>query len=213
MKTIETIIANNQHWSEKIVEEDPGYFERLALTQRPRFLWIGCSDSRVPAESLTRLEPGELFVHRNVANLVIHTDLNCLSVVQYAVEVLEVEHIIICGHYGCGGVEAAVENPELGLIDNWLLHIRDLWYKHSSLLGELPPEQRFDKLCEINVIEQVYNLGHSTIMQSAWKRSQKVMIHGWVYGIQDGRLRDLEVTATSRETLEQRYRRAISSLV
>ncbi|ANE74494.1 carbonate dehydratase [Dickeya solani] len=213
MKTIETLIANNQQWSETIVKEDPDYFERLALAQRPRFLWIGCSDSRVPAESLTSLEPGELFVHRNVANLVVHTDLNCLSVVQYAVEVLEVEHIIICGHYGCGGVQAAVENPELGLINNWLLHIRDLWYKHSSLLGELPPEQRFNKLCEINVVEQVYNLGHSTIMQSAWKRGQKVTIHGWVYGIQDGRLRDLEVTATSRETLEQRYRRAVSSLL
>ena len=179
----------------------PGIFERLAQAQKPRFLWIGCSDSRVPAERLTGLEPGELFVHRNVANLVIHTDLNCLSVVQYAVDVLEVEHIIICGHLGCGGVQAAVENPELGLIDNWLLHIRDLWYKHSSLLGELPPEQRFDMLCKINVIEQVYNLGHSTIMQSAWKRGQKVMIHGWVYGIQDGRLRDMEVLATSRESL------------
>lgn len=166
----------------------------------------------MPAESLTSLEPGELFVHRNVANLVIHTDLNCLSVVQYAVEVLEVEHIIICGHYGCGGVQAAVENPELGLINNWLLHIRDLWYKHSSLLGELPPEQRLNALCEINVVEQVYNLGHSTVMQSAWKRGQKVTIHGWVYGIQDGRLRNLEVTATNRETLEQRYRRAMSSL-
>ena len=134
-----------------------------------------------------------------MANLVIHTDLNCLSVVQYAVDVLEVEHIIICGT-GCGGVQAAVENPELGLIDNWLLHIRDLWYKHSSLLGELPPEQRFDMLCKINVIEQVYNPGHSTIMQSARKRGQKVMIHGWVYGIQDGRLRDMEVLATSRES-------------
>lgn len=213
MKDIETLIANNQRWSNTMVEEDPGYFKRLTLAQKPRFLWIGCSDSRVPAESLTSLAPGELFVHRNVANLVIHTDLNCLSVVQYAVEVLEVEHIIICGHYGCGGVQAAVENPELGLINNWLLHIRDLWYKHSSLLGELPPEERFNKLCEINVVEQVYNLGHSTIMQSAWKRGQKVTIHGWVYGIKDGLLSDLEVTATSRETLEQCYRRAISSLI
>ena len=166
MKEIEELIANNQAWSANISQEDPEFFERLAQAQKPRFLWIGCSDSRVPAERLTGLEPGELFVHRNVANLVIHTDLNCLSVVQYAVDVLEVEHIIICGHLGCGGVQAAVENPELGLIDNWLLHIRDLWYKHSSLLGELPPEQRFDMLCEINVIEQVYNLGHSTIMQS-----------------------------------------------
>lgn len=213
MTDISTLISNNRQWSRLLKEEDPGFFERLSLAQKPRFLWIGCSDSRVPAERLTGLEPGELFVHRNVANLVVHTDLNCLSVVQYAVEVLEVEHIIICGHYGCGGVQAAVENPELGLIDNWLLHIRDLCYKHSALLGELPPEKRVDKLCEINVIEQVYNLGHSTIMQSAWKRGQNVNIHGWVYGIQDGYLRDLEVTATNREILEQRYRHGIANLL
>lgn len=213
MKDIETLISNNTAWSKTMEEEDPGFFERLSLTQKPRFLWIGCSDSRVPAERLTGLEPGELFVHRNVANLVIHTDLNCLSVVQYAIDVLEVEHVIICGHYGCGGVQAAVENPELGLIDNWLLHIRDIWFKHSSLLGELPPGQRLDKLCELNVVEQVYNLGHSTVMQSAWKRGQKIALHGWVYGLQDGRLRNLDVTSTSREILEQRYRQCISSLL
>ena len=197
MKDIDTLISNNALWSKMLVEEDPGFFEKLAQAQKPRFLWIGCSDSRVPAERLTGLEPGELFVHRNVANLVIHTDLNCLSVVQYAVDVLEVEHIIICGHYGCGGVQAAVENPELGLINNWLLHIRDIWFKHSSLLGEMPQERRLDTLCELNVMEQVYNLGHSTIMQSAWKRGQKVTIHGWAYGIHDGLLRDLDVTATN----------------
>ena len=212
MKDIDTLISNNALWSKMLVEEDPGFFEKLAQAQKPRFLWIGCSDSRVPAERLTGLEPGELFVHRNVANLVIHTDLNCLSVVQYAVDVLEVEHIIICGHYGCGGVQAAVENPELGLINNWLLHIRDIWFKHSSLLGEMPQERRLDTLCELNVMEQVYNLGHSTIMQSAWKRGQKVTIHGWAYGIHDGLLRDLDVTATNRETLEQRYRLGISNL-
>lgn len=149
-------------------------FETLTHTQNPRFLWIGCSDSRVPAERLTGLEPGELFVHRNVANLVIHTDLNCLSVVQYAVDVLEVEHIIICGHYGCGGVQAAIENKEQGLIDNWLLHIRDIWFKHSSLLGEMPQERRMDTLCELNVMEQVYNLGHSTIMRSARSAVRKL---------------------------------------
>jgi len=193
MNNIDTLISNNALWSKMLVEEDPGFFGKLAQAQNPRFLWIGCSDSRVPAERLTGLEPGELFVHRNVANLVIHTDLNCLSVVQYAVDVLEVEHIIICGHYGCGGVQAAVENTELGLIDNWLLHIRDIWFKHSSLLGEMP-------------------LGHSTIMQSAWKRGQKVSIHGWAYGIHDGLLRNLEVTATNRETLEQRYRSGIANL-
>ncbi|MCD1124702.1 carbonate dehydratase [Jinshanibacter sp. LJY008] len=213
MKEIERLMHNNEVWSASISKDDPEFFERLALAQRPRFLWIGCSDSRVPAERLTGLEPGELFVHRNVANLVIHTDLNCLSVVQYAVEVLEVEHIIICGHYDCGGVTAAINNPELGLINNWLLHIRDLWYKHSSLIGELPPEKRADLLSEINVVEQVYNLGHSTIVQSAWKRGQKVLIHGWVYGMQDGRLRDLEVSANSRESLELLYRKAISNLL
>jgi carbonic anhydrase len=212
MTDINTLISNNREWSKLLIEEDPGFFERLVQAQKPRFLWIGCSDSRVPAERLTGLEPGELFVHRNVANLVIHTDLNCLSVVQYAIEVLEVEHVIVCGHYGCGGVQAAMDNPELGLIDNWLLHIRDLWYKHSVLLGELPPDKRLDKLCEINVIEQVYNLGHSTVVQSAWKRGQKVSLHGWVYGIQDGCLRNLDVTADSREILEQRYRNGIASL-
>jgi len=213
MNDIEKLISNNANWSKTMIDEDPGFFERLSQSQKPRFLWIGCSDSRVPAEQLTGLEPGELFVHRNVANLVIHTDLNCLSVVQYAIDVLELEHVIICGHYGCGGVQAAVENPELGLINNWLLHIRDIWYKHSSLLGELSPNQRLDKLCELNVVEQVYNLGHSTVMQSAWKRGQKVTLHGWVYGIQDGRLRNLEVDAPSRETLDQRYRQGVSALL
>lgn len=213
MKEIKDLIANNEAWSTRMHQEDPEFFERLARTQKPRFLWIGCSDSRVPAEQLTGLEPGELFVHRNVANLVIHTDLNCLSVVQYAVEVLEIEHIIICGHYNCGGIAAAINNPELGLINNWLLHIRDLWYKHSSLLGELSPEKRTDVLSEINVVEQVYNLGHSTILQSAWKRGQKVMLHGWVYGMQDGKLNDLQVNATSRETLEMFYRKAIAALL
>ncbi|ELY5937032.1 carbonate dehydratase [Cronobacter malonaticus] len=212
MKDISTLISNNEIWSKMLVKEDPGFFERLAKAQKPRFLWIGCSDSRVPAERLTGLEPGEIFVHRNVANLVIHTDLNCLSVVQYAVDVLEVEHIIICGHYGCGGVQAAVENPELGLINNWLLHIRDIWLKHNALLSELPQEKRLDTLCELNVMEQVYNLGHSTIMQSAWKRGQNVTLHGWAYGIHDGLLRDLDVTATDRDTLEQGYRKGVSNI-
>lgn len=213
MKDIERLMHNNEVWSATISKDDPEFFERLALAQKPRFLWIGCSDSRVPAERLTGLEPGELFVHRNVANLVIHTDLNCLSVVQYAVEVLEIKHIIICGHYECGGVTAAIDNPELGLINNWLLHIRDIWYKHSSLIGEFPPEKRANLLSEINVVEQVYNLGHSTILQSAWKRGQKVLIHGWVYDVQDGKLRDLEISASSRESLELLYRKAISNLL
>lgn len=213
MKEIERLIANNRAWSETITKDDPAFFERLAEAQKPRFLWIGCSDSRVPAERLTGMEPGELFVHRNVANLVIHTDLNCLSVVQYAIDVLQVEHVIVCGHYGCGGVAAAVENPDLGLINNWLLHIRDLWYKHSSLLNELPQEDRLNTLCEINVVEQVYNLGHSTIMQGAWKRGQKVMLHGWVYGLQNGQLNDLDMTTANRESLEANYHGAIAKLL
>lgn len=213
MNEIKKLIANNRIWSNTINKKDPGFFERLSQTQNPRFLWIGCSDSRVPAERLTGLAPGELFVHRNVANLVIHTDLNCLSVVQYAIDVLNVEHIIICGHYDCGGVKAAIDtNSELGLIDNWLLHIRDLWYKHRSLLGETLPENRLNILCEINVIEQVYNLGHSTIVQSAWKRGQKVTLHGWVYGIQNGRLHDLEMSATSGQELEMNYGKVMSTL-
>lgn len=213
MKDIETLINNNAAWSKKIEEEDPGFFKHLSLAQKPRFLWIGCSDSRVPAERLTGLEPGEIFVHRNVANLVIHTDLNCLSVVQYAIDVLEVEHVIICGHYSCGGVQSALENSELGLIDNWLLHIRDIRFKHSFILDKLPPDERLNKLCELNVIEQVYNLGHSTVLRSAWQRGQKITLHGWVYGLQDGRLRDLDITSISPEALEQRYHQGIASLL
>ncbi|WP_145536819.1 carbonate dehydratase [Yersinia kristensenii] len=214
MKEIEKLLANNDVWSKAISKDDPGFFEHLAEAQKPRFLWIGCSDSRVPAEQLTGLKAGELFVHRNVANLVIHTDLNCLSVVQYAIDVLQVEHIIICGHLGCGGVEAAMKKDlELGLIDNWLLHIRDLWFKHSSLLGELPAEERSNMLCKINVVEQVYNLGHSTIVRSAWKRGQKAMIHGWVYGIEDGKLTDLNISSTSLSELEIKYREAMAKIL
>ncbi|EQA3197849.1 TPA: carbonate dehydratase [Yersinia enterocolitica] len=214
MKEIEKLLANNDVWSKAISKDDPGFFEHLAEAQKPRFLWIGCSDSRVPAEQLTGLKAGELFVHRNVANLVIHTDLNCLSVVQYAIDVLQVEHIIICGHLGCGGVEAAMKKDlELGLIDNWLLHIRDLWFKHSTLLGELPAEERSNMLCKINVVEQVYNLGHSTIVRSAWKRRQKAMIHGWVYGIEDGKLTDLNISSTSLSELEIKYREAMAKIL
>ncbi|QIQ22403.1 carbonate dehydratase [Zophobihabitans entericus] len=213
MKKIYDLIQSNHEWSQKVAQEDPHFFTRLSKTQKPKFLWIGCSDSRVPAEKLTNLEPGELFVHRNVANLVIHTDLNCLSVVQYAVEVLEVEDIIICGHLDCGGIRAAVENPDLGLINNWLLHIRDIWYRHSSLIGKFPPEKRMNILCELNVLEQVYNLGHSTILQSAWKRGQEVRIHGWVYGMENGRITDLQISSSSRESLEIHYREAVSFLL
>ncbi|MFS1539147.1 MAG: carbonate dehydratase [Candidatus Phlomobacter fragariae] len=212
MKKIKQLFENNLQWSESVTKENPFFFKELAKFQNPHFLWIGCSDSRVPAEKLIKAAPGDLFVHRNVANLVIHTDLNCLSVIQYAVDVLKVEHIIICGHYGCGGIEAAIDNTERGLINNWLLHVRDILFKHNSILGELAPQEQANRLCELNVIEQIYNLGHSRIIQSAWRRSQNLIIHGWVYGIQNGRLNDLNVTANSHEQLEITYRQAIAKL-
>jgi len=213
MKDIKQLFANNLSWSENIKEEAPEFFSHLAEAQYPEYLWIGCSDSRVPAERLTGLDSGELFVHRNVANQVVHTDLNCLSVVQYAVDVLKVKHIIVCGHYGCGGVTAAIENPPLGLINNWLLHIRDLYLKHRNDLSGLSAEEWDNKLCEINVATQVYNLGNSTIMQQAWERGQEIKIHGWIYGIEDGVLRDLGVNANSRESLEITYQAAMSALL
>jgi carbonic anhydrase len=207
------LFNNNKKWSESIKKDNPEFFEDLEKGQSPDFLWIGCSDSRVPAERLTGLYSGDLFVHRNVANQVIHTDLNCLSVVQYAVDVLKVKHIIVCGHYGCGGVTAAIENPNLGLINNWLLHIRDLYLKHRNWLGSMPKEAWADKLCEINVAEQVYNLGNSTIMQNAWERGQNVEVHGFVYGIGDGKLNDLGVNCSSRETLEIAYQSAMATIL
>ncbi len=213
MKRIEQLFANNHSWALRMKEENSLYFKELAEHQTPHYLWIGCSDSRVPAEKLTNLEPGELFVHRNVANQVIHTDLNCLSVVQYAVDVLNIEHIIICGHTNCGGINAAMTNQDLGLINNWLLHIRDIWFKHSHLLGNLSPEKRADMLTKINVAEQVYNLGRSSIIQSAWERGAKLSLHGWVYDVNDGFLVDQGVLATSRESLEISYRNAIARLL
>ncbi|WGE34670.1 carbonate dehydratase [Actinobacillus genomosp. 1] len=213
MKQIEKLFANNHAWATRMKDEQSDYFKQLAEHQKPTYLWIGCSDSRVPAEKLTGLGPGELFVHRNVANLVIHTDLNCLSVVQYAVDVLEIEHIIICGHTNCGGIKAAMGSVEdYGLISNWLLHIRDLWFKHSSLLGKLPSEQRANMLTRLNVAEQVYNLGRSSIVTAAWNRGKKLSLHGWVYDVKDGFLNDQGVIATSQETLEITYRHAIAKL-
>ncbi len=213
MAEIKQLFANNSEWASTIKEEKPEFFSHLAKAQHPEYLWIGCSDSRVPAERLIGLDSGELFVHRNVANQVIHTDLNCLSVVQYAVDVLKVKHIIVCGHYGCGGVAAAIENPQLGLINNWLLHIRDLYLKHRTDLGKLESTEVEDKLCEINVASQVYHLGNSTIMQSAWERGQQVKIHGWIYGINDGVLSDLGVTANSRESVEINYQAAMANIL
>lgn len=213
MKKIEQLFANNYKWATQMKEEKSTYFQELAEHQQPHYLWIGCSDSRVPAEKLTNLEPGELFVHRNVANQVIHTDFNCLSVVQYAVDVLNIEHIIICGHTNCGGIHAAMNNKDLGLINNWLLHIRDIWFKHGHLLGNLSQERRADMLTKLNVAEQVYNLGRTSIVKNAWKNGKKLSLHGWVYDVNDGFLVDQGVVATSRETLEISYRNAISRLL
>lgn len=213
MPEIKQLFENNSKWSEEIKSERPEYFAKLAEGQNPDFLWIGCSDSRVPAERLTGLYSGELFVHRNVANLVVHTDLNCLSVVQYAVDVLKVKHIIICGHYGCGGVTASIDNPQLGLINNWLLHIRDLYFKHRSYIDAMPEADRSDKLAEINVAEQVHNLSNSTILQNAWERGQEVEVHGVVYGIDDGKLEYIGVRCHSRDTVVESYKAAMARIL
>jgi carbonic anhydrase len=204
---LDHLLENNQRWVADITTRDPEFFARLAMQQNPKYLWIGCSDSRVPANEIVALEPGEVFVHRNVANVVVHTDLNCLSVIQYAVEVLKVEHIIVVGHYGCGGVRAAMSHDELGLIDNWLRHIKDIREKHSAILSRISDmKEREDRLCEFNVIEQVFNVCHTSIVQHAWKNSQKLTVRGWVYSLEDGLLRDLHVPISSREEISQIYR-------
>jgi carbonic anhydrase len=211
MRDLSNLIENNRAWAERIRVEDPSLFERLARQQTPSYLWIGCSDSRVPPTNLIGLSPGELFVHRNVANVVVHTDLNCLSVMQYAVEVLKVKHIIVCGHYDCGGVKAALQNSKLGLIDNWLRHVQDVAQKHEALLAKAGGEaQRLDRLCELNVIEQVSNVSQTTIVQGAWERGQELAVHGWVYGLHDGLLRDLQMCIASPEELFDGYRKAVA---
>lgn len=205
MKTVSKLFENNRHWAAGLCATDPDFFARLARQQAPEFLWIGCADSRVPANEIVGLMPGELFVHRNVANLVIHADLNCLSVLQYAVEALKVKHIIVCGHYGCGGVKAAVENRPHGLVDNWLRPIRDVQRARSSELARLrTPEKRLDRLCELNVIQQVLNVGNTTVLQEAWQRGQKVAVHGWIYCLCDGLLKDLDVSLSSNAELKRR---------
>ncbi len=202
MSKLEKLLAANKIWAAQMKETDAPFFERLSELQAPKFLWIGCSDSRVMPNAGAGLLPGELFVHRNIANLVVHTDMNCLSVMQFAVEVLQVEHIIVCGHYGCGGVQAALENTRLGLIDNWLRHIQDVGRDYRLILEAADSrEARLDKLCEINVIEQVMNAGQTTVVQDAWRRGQTISIHGWIYHITDGIFRDLQVTLDSLEDL------------
>ncbi|PMG80436.1 carbonic anhydrase [Shewanella sp. 10N.286.51.B7] len=197
MKLLKPLFDNNRRWAERINEEDPDFFKQLAEQQNPEYLWIGCSDSRVPSNQIIDLMPGEVFVHRNIANMVIHTDLNCLSVIQYAVEVLKVKHIMVVGHYGCGGVKASMTKERFGLIDNWLGHLKDIYRIHRSDLEQLDEQQRFDRLCELNVMEQVANVTSTSIVQDAWDRGQEVAIHGWIYGINNGLLTDLDVTVFS----------------
>jgi carbonic anhydrase len=210
METLTNLFENNRRWAEALRLQKPLFFQELSQQQAPGYLWIGCSDSRVPATQLVGLSPGEMFVHRNVANVVVHTDLNCLSVLQYAVEVLKVRHVIVCGHYGCGGVEAAMRGTRLGLIDNWLRHVQDVMQRHARLLQGIEDEaRRSDRLCELNVIEQVFNVGQTTVVEGAWSRSQELTLHGWVYSLENGLLRDLCVTASSRRELYDRYRAAI----
>lgn len=208
MKNITDLLENNRRWSLEVTENDPHFFADLAAQQNPDFLWIGCSDSRVEASRIVGLMPGEIFVHRNVANLVNHTDMNCLSVIQFAVEVLQVEHIIVCGHYGCGGVQAALEDQRHGLIDNWLRHIQDTANLYSQLLdGITDPDAKLDMLCQLNVAEQVLNVGETTIIQDAWNRGQQLEIHGWIYGLKDGLIRDLDITIkTAAELVGLRQR-------
>ena len=193
MPKLKFLLENNRQWSEKIRTNDPEFFPTLSAQQSPRYLWIGCADSRVPANEIVGLKPGELFVHRNVANIVVHTDLNCLSVLQYAVDVLKVECVLVTGHYGCGGVKAALENAQLGLIDNWLRHIQDVAQKHAAELDPLAGEEKVDRLCELNVLEQVDNLARTTILRDAWARGQDITVAGCIYSLKDGLLRDLGV--------------------
>jgi carbonic anhydrase len=194
METLDHLFENNRAWSEGIRQVKPEFFLELARQQAPKYLWIGCSDSRVPANQIVGLAPGELFVHRNVANLVVHTDLNCLTVMQFAVEILKVRHIIVCGHYGCSGVGAALRRERLGLSDNWLRHVQDVHDKHEQSLAGLPEGQAVDRLCELNVVEGVGNVCRTTIVQDAWGRGQELAVHGWIYGLHGGLLKDLNVT-------------------
>lgn len=213
MESIEQLLVNNRAWAAARIAEDPAFFHRLSQQQAPAFLWIGCSDSRVPATQLVDLPPGEMFVHRNVANVVVHTDLNCLSVIHFAVDVLKVRHIIVCGHYGCGGVQAALRNSKFGLIDNWLRHIQDVRNKHAALLAACRDEaHQLNRLCALNVIEQVVNVCQTTIVQQAWEREQTLRVHGWIYGIADGLLQDLQMHVNSPTALTEQYEHAFGQI-
>ncbi|MCJ0761730.1 carbonate dehydratase [Variovorax terrae] len=211
--SIHELFAHNRVWAAQMERERPGFFTSLIKQQTPKFMWIGCSDSRVPANQITGLEPGEVFVHRNVANLVVHSDLNALSAIQYAVDVLKVEHVMVVGHYGCGGVMAAMRGTRVGLADNWIRHIQNVRDRHRTLLEALPEAKRADALVDLNVIEQVVNVCVSTVMMDAWARGQKVSIHGWAFGVHDGLLQDLHMTVSSTESIEPLYRAAVEGVI
>ncbi|HJR73452.1 MAG TPA: carbonate dehydratase [Luteimonas sp.] len=213
MTALEELLRNNREWADRIVREDPGFFDRLSKQQSPKYLWIGCSDSRVPANQILGLDPGEVFVHRNVANLVVHTDLNCLSAIQFAVDLLKVEHILIVGHYGCSGVHAALTGTRVGLADNWLRHVGDVMLKHEPLLVDVESvTSRHERLCELNVIEQVLNVCQTTIVQDAWARGQALAVHGWVYSLNNGRVRELSIDVAGADEVALAYRKAIDSI-
>ncbi len=208
------LLENNRQWADRVAANEPEFFARLAAQQSPTYLWIGCSDSRVPANQVVDLLPGEVFVHRNVGNVVVHDDLNCLSVLQYAVEVLGVRHVLVVGHYGCGGVRAAWDGRPLGLIDNWLRHIKDALAPHHAALEAIASEEeRLDRLAELNVLAQVTHVCRTTIVQDAWRRGQQLSVHGWIYGLRDGRLRDLGLTCTGPGSIESAHRDAVARLL
>ncbi len=212
MTRLPRLFQNNREWAQRIRQRDPGFFTSLAAQQAPKYLWIGCSDSRVPDNQIVWLLPGEMFVHRNIANVVVHTDLNCLSVTQFAVDVLKIEHIIVCGHYGCSGVQVALRNERVGLADNWLRHVQDVHAKHGPRLAKMDVAHRVDHLCELNVIEQVANVCQTTIVRDAWERGQDLTVHGWVYGLKDGLVRDLGCSVSSAAEATTAYEAALAAL-
>ncbi len=210
MRRLKELFDQNRRWADRIKRQSPRFFEELAALQNPDYLWIGCSDSRVPANEIIDLPPGEVFVHRNIANLVVHTDLNCLSAIQYAVDVLQVKHIIVCGHYGCGGIQAVLEGRELGLTDNWLRHVKDVLEKHQPQLDAIPSGPiRAERLVELNVVEQVRNVCQTTVIQAAWKRGQDVAVHGWLYRLSTGLIHDLDICVVGNSEVEDVYRSAV----
>lgn len=211
-KELDALLRNNRDWAEGVRREDPGFFERLSGQQAPQYLWIGCSDSRVPANQIMGLAPGEVFVHRNIANVMVHTDLNCMSVIQFAVDVLQVRHILVVGHYGCGGVGAALHGTRVGLADNWIRHVGDVAQKHAPLLDEIPAGRRHDALCELNAIEQAENVCLTTVIRDAWSRGQRLAVHGWVYSLADGIVRELGMDVESPDALDAVYAEALAKL-